>query len=371
MSDGSSRTLPVAPVESATAVIDEGAMPSNVAGVAGMSDQAGQYEIDAHIAKYQSAGPKERAKGERIAAAFESNREQSKRHGEMGAFIRRVAAIAELRESQTRALWKKLQRFELGLWGAVCTPCRTKRKSFVDSRPEIAAAATGHILERRDHISDANVWRLVQIQFGLEDRQQEAVERWCRKFRKQNRAKITIAVNPDRARSLYLPAHGRSDEGVTEFLEEGQLDGSPSDTFTISTRSGRMRLLVLIDTLTRLPVVIVAPSESGEAAGRLIIKANRILGMFRRIKTDHGSGFKSERMRISLARAGVEFLELALPYSGHLKPIVESFIRELQRFLELTLGFGGHNVSQRQALRGHRSMADRRGRSDVELLGAT
>jgi hypothetical protein len=189
VSDGS-RILPVAPVESATAVIDEGAMPSNVAGAAGMCDQASQFAIDAEIAKHENASPKERTKGERYARAFEFIVDQPKAHGKRMQVYRRAGEMAGLGESHIRELWKikRIWRYPRGMWPAVLTPHRSKRKSFVDSNPEIAAVAAGVILERRSQISDVDVWRVVRAKFEFEDdRHQEAVERWCRRFRKIHR----------------------------------------------------------------------------------------------------------------------------------------------------------------------------------------
>ena len=335
----------------------------------GISDRARQSDIDAHIAKFEKASKKERATGKDYAAAFISN--GATRNADLTAgTLCAIAQMAGLKRSQISKLWDRIRDLDDRLWAAALTPYRTRRRLWLDENPEMAEFAAGVFLDRRGHVSDAAIWDVVRAKFNLEKRQQESVEWWVRRFRIKHRAKIIIACNPDRARSLFLPAHGKSDEGIEDFLEEGQLDGSPSDSLTISTRSGRRRLIAIIDVYTRLPVVVVAPAESTAATGRLIIKANRRYGIFRRILTDHGSGFVSELMRMFLAAAGVECLDRTGKYSPQGKGIVEAFIRELQRFLELTLGFAGHDVSQRRNLRGHLSMSARRGKLDVEILDA-
>jgi len=278
--------------------------------------------------------------------------------------------MAGLKQSRIRKLWKKVQRFDSGLWTAVVTPCRGKRKSFVDCHAEIAEFMAGVVLERRDHVSDAAVWAVTQAKFGLEDRLRESCKRSCRRFRKKHRAKIIIATHPDRARSLFMPAYGRSVEHVSDFLEVVQLDGSPLDSLTTSTASGRRQALIMVDSVTRLGAWVIAPSESTLAAGRLMIKFFRLFGLPHTIRTDHGSGFISEAMRIFLARAGVECLDLANKYAPQGKAIAEAFVHEIQRFTELTNGFAGHSVADRQALRGYVSMANRRGKPDSKVLGA-
>jgi transposase InsO family protein len=352
-----------------------GAMPVPADATAGTSDRASQSEIREVLAAFESAKPKAKAKGERRAGAME--------------FIGTELATSELRArdlttriyphaagmvgvslSVVRDLWQKVQRFDRGLWAAVLTPKKPERKSFIARHPEIADFAKGVFFERSGHISNTYLWDVTRAKFGLEERRRKTFERWARNFRKTNAAKILIATNPDAAKSRLMPAHGRMDENVTDFLELVELDGSPSDGLTISTRTGRRRLLMMIDKHTRIPAVVLAPSESTEAAGRLFIKFQRKFGLPRTLRTDHGSGFISTRMKAFLTGAGVECLEVAHAYSGNRKPFVEAFVRAVQRFLTLTPGYAGASVSQRQALRARVSMSARRGRSDPELLGA-
>jgi hypothetical protein len=197
---------------------------------------------------------------------------------------------------------------------------------------------------------------------------QKAVERWCRNYRKKYRARITIAVNPDRSKSYFAPAYGRQNEAVQDFLECVELDGSPADRLT--TKSGhRRRLIAMIDKLTKLPVVIVAPSESTAAFGRLLVKGHRIFrGLPQRIRTDHGSGFVSQAARIGLAQAAVK-IELATKYEPRGKGTIEAFMHALQRHMELTKGFAGHDPVQRAKLRAFFSMSQRRGLSEADTIG--
>ena len=299
------------------APVSEGATPSPIAdGATGSSGRASQLEIDAVVAAYEIAKPKARARGEGYVPAFEFIDDQSKAHGEKMEVYRRAAVMAGLKPSRVRELWQKgVRRFPRALYAAVLTPRRTKRESFIDRSPEIAAFLTGLILERRNHISNADAWRVTQAEFGLAQGYQESVERWCRRFRRKNGAKITIATHPDRARSLHMPAHGRTDEDVSDFLEICQIDGSPLDALTI--RPGRRHCIAMVDSLTRLGTWVIASSESALATGRLIIKFNRLFGMPRTIRTDHGSGFISQQMRIFLAGAGVQFHEVKGPYASY------------------------------------------------------
>jgi hypothetical protein len=206
-----STKLPAA-AETTTFGLERGILPASaISGIdvaAGIPDRAGEHEVNFHVAKYALASPKMRAKGECYAVAMKFIQGQSKHHGELTPAYRHAAVMARLKWTQIRDLWKRVQRFDDGVWAAVLTPFRSKRKSVVDCYPEIAEFAAGVILERRNHISDAAVWTVVQAKFGLEDRCRESVERWCRRFRTKHRAKIIIATHPDRARSLFMPAYG-------------------------------------------------------------------------------------------------------------------------------------------------------------------
>jgi putative transposase len=358
------------------AATDAGATPAIAEAAAGTSKRASQSEIDAVVAAFEIAKPKARATGERRAAAMEFIRHHDLANGELRArdlttrVYPRAAEMAAVGRSSIGDFWRKVQPFEVGLWPAVLTPKKPLRKSFMARHPEIADFAKGVVLERSGHISDTYLWAVTAAKFGLSEQRRETFERWARNFRKTNAPSILIGTNPDAARSRFMPAHGRMDEHVTDFLELVELDGSPSDGLTISTRSGRRRLLMKIDKLTRIPVVVLAPSESTAATGRLIIKFQRILGLPRTIRTDRGAGFISSAMRVFLTSIGIACLEVAPAYRGDRKPHIESFVRAVQRFLSLTPGYAGASVAQRQALRGRVPMSARRGRSDSEILGA-
>jgi putative transposase len=370
--------LPVAAEGGGEAIVvtrPAGAMPAPVDAATGTSFRASRSEIDTIVARFEIAKAKARAKGERRAEAMEFIRNElaNNKMRARDLTTRLYPAAAEMAGvgiTRIKTFWQRVQRFDPGLWPAVLTPSKPVRGSFMARHPEIADFARGVFYERVGQLSDTHLFDVTAAKFGLVESRRETFERWARNFRKTDAAKITIATNPDRAKSLYLPAYGRMDHSVSDFLELVELDGSPSDSLTISTRTGRRRLLMMIDKLTRIPVVVVAPSESSAASGRLTIKFQRILGVPRTIRSDHGSGFISTGNKVFLTSIGVECLECALAYSGNRKPFIEAFVRAVQRFLSLTLGYAGASVGQRQALRGRVPMSARRGRSDAEILGA-
>jgi putative transposase len=192
------------------------------------------------------------------------------------------------------------------------------------------------------------------------------IKRFIRDFRSAHRVELDWITSPDAARSKYGAAFGDFSSGVTGYLQIVELDGSPADVMTLS---GRRRLIAMVDVFTRKAWVIVAPSESTDATGRLFVKllTARDGGVPALVRTDNGSGFCSTRLRSFASDLGIEIANVA-PYRGDLKPFVESMIREIQRICAMLPGYAGRSVQMRERLRGRLTMAQRRGLSEQEIL---
>jgi putative transposase len=175
-----------------------------------------------------------------------------------------------------------------------------------------------------------------------------------------------MATNPDAAKSRLRPAFGSKSDGLSPF-DLAELDGTPSDALVVDTASGRCHILGMPDAASRAAVAVVEDGESTDAATRLFVKYATELGLPRAIRTDRGAGFKSARMRSFLDRMEIA-LEIVPPFSGDKKPFAEALMRRISQFLELEAGFAGHNVAERVRLRGRLSMAQRRGKSERDIL---
>lgn len=239
------------------------------------------------------------------------------------------------------------------------------RKHFLQRNPDIEQFLIAAIIERRDLITNADLWDLAQRRFELPGQHRRQVIRWCRSWRADHKLEVAIATNPDRATGAYMPAYGDMAQDVVRFLQRAELDGSPFDLLTLN---GVVRVVVIEDVWSRFGVAILAPSESADATGRLLAKFFRRLGIPDEIVTDNGSGFVSERISQLLRNdLRIEYRSVK-PYSGYLKPFIESYVRMVQRHAALMPGAKGRNVAQRDQLRGALTMAERRGKAEHEIL---
>jgi putative transposase len=278
-------------------------------------------------------------------------------------------------DAETRRLIPKIAEPTLRKWrraqaeASATAPATRKRGRKSSLTPEVAEFLGAAALERRNQISAENLGRLAQAQFDLPPAQRFAVRRWLSSWRKAHRVELTIALNPDAARSRYMPAFGRADAGVEGFLDLVELDGSPSDFLFAD---GAFQLLLVIDVKTRIWRGLFAQRESGAATTLLLARFMHEIGVPRVLRTDNGAAFKSRRVRAFLTGALHVEIDHVPPYSGWKKPFVEALVRRVQHgFAELAPGFKGHNVAERQALRALPGMAGRRGKGDGEILGAT
>jgi hypothetical protein len=110
--------------------------------------------------------------------------------------------------STVKACWAIAWRFRAHrhLWLHALTPPPPNRKSFIDHHPELSAFLMAVIIERKNQIGDGWLWRVAQAKFNLPATREQTIKRECRLLKEKFKVEIAIATNPDRARSLYMPA---------------------------------------------------------------------------------------------------------------------------------------------------------------------
>jgi transposase InsO family protein len=238
---------------------------------------------------------------------------------------------------------------------------------LIERTPELASWLIEQDLRTGGRVSFYEIAMGAAAEFNVAAPSLSQVRRFLNRFRAEKRVEREHLLNPDRARSRFMPAFGNASAGITEFLQRVELDGSPSDLVTLS--GTRRRLLFMTDVFTRLRWALVAPSESSEATGRLLAKVftHPSGGVPAQIGTDNGSGFISRRIRALLHDLDID-LDVALPYRGDLKPFAESTVHYVQQRLAMLPGYTGRDVAQRQEIRGRLAMANRRGKSEAEIL---
>lgn len=243
---------------------------------------------------------------------------------------------------------------------------KRKGSGHIDQNPDLREWIVAYELRHAAKpVGAPMILKAMRAEFGDRAPSLGQIRRFARAFRRDYKVEIAFATNPDHARSAYGAAFGRASEEATEYLQIVELDGSPTD---IRTLSGRRQLIIMTDVFTRMRWAIVAPSESTDSTGRLICRLLTQVGVPAKIRTDNGAGFTSVRMRAFLEDDLKIHLDPMLPYRGDLKPFVESSVRYAQRMFATLPGYAGRSVAQRDKLRSRLSMAERRGKSEDDIL---
>jgi putative transposase len=237
----------------------------------------------------------------------------------------------------------------------------------IDRDAAIHAWLSAHAIKYQGRVSAHDLTMGLCAEFGVDAASYDQVKRWLRDFYASHRVELAWINSPDRARGQFGVAFGDMSQGVEDYLQIVELDGSPADVMTLS--GSRRQLIVVKDVFSRMMWAIVAPSESAEHTARLFCRlfTHERGGLPALVRTDNGSGFVSARLRGFLGAVGVEIKPVAR-YRGDLKPFVESGVRYIQRIFGLMPGFLGHNLEDRARMRGRVAMKDRRGRGEAELL---
>lgn len=176
---------------------------------------------------------------------------------------------------------------------------------------------------------------------------------------------LTKATDPDRYRSHMRLAGTGSLRHVNEPNSLWQIDASPMDALCTD---GRHAIYICIDIATRRPTIYVTKTPRAEAVGLLLRKAILAWGVPAEIKTDNGSDFTAKASERLLLNLGIE-RTLSDAYSPEQKVHVERLIKTFQhQAVRDVPGFVGHNVTQRKAIEGRKSFAQRLGEDEADTF---
>ncbi|WP_143428904.1 DDE-type integrase/transposase/recombinase [Helicobacter sp. 12S02634-8] len=187
--------------------------------------------------------------------------------------------------------------------------------------------------------------------------------------------KLLVEGGESKLDSHMMPSIGDASWAVGSINEIVEIDASPIDVIldvprlcrdynydidTMEVIQARYSLISLIDVYSRVCVFHICESENSLGVARAIAKYILTYGKPKIIKGDNGRAFKSKYIQEVCLKLGIDFLHTA-PYSGWLKPYVESNFKKLQhKAVELMAGYIGHNVAQRKAIEEFNSRKERR-----------
>lgn len=267
--------------------------------------------------------------------------------------------------------WKTLQRWRSGfrrhgVAGLEDARSRNGRAPTLDTDPEMAEVAEGQLWAKWPHVSASQIKRTIET--DLPDRKApsvRAIQRWIGKWVEKNRGALSAVTNPDGHRSKRRPAFGTADSEIVKLNQLWELDSTRIDI--ICADGKRHSLVAAIDVWSRRARCLVAPQSSSAAISALVRRCILEWGVPTQVATDEGADYTSKHLRRALADLKVAHIVLP-PYSPEKKPFVERFIGTISRDLfSQLLGFVGHSVADREAIRSRHSFAGRRGKGVTDI----
>lgn len=234
---------------------------------------------------------------------------------------------------------------------------RGRPKGIAVLSDEMKEMTIRYVLRRDVHLNGAGIYANLQHAFGSSLPSYNTVDRFITQWKEQNSLMWEIRVNPDRAKSHFMPAFGDMSEKAKWKNHVWELDGTVAD---VVTNDGRRWLIVgAIDVYSRRVVMSLEESNTSYALARNIRKAILKLGIPDQVVTDNGKDYTSNHFASVCFSLGVEQV-IVPPFSGDRKPHIERFFgtmaRELFREIE---GFCGHSVSERQSIQAGLSFQQR------------
>lgn len=234
---------------------------------------------------------------------------------------------------------------------------RGRPKGITKLTQEMKDMIVRYVLRRDVHLNGAGIYANLQHAFGASLPSYNTVDRFIAQWKEQNSLIWEMRVNPDRAKSHFMPAFGDMSEKAKWKNHVWELDGTVAD---VVTNDGRRWLIVgAIDVYSRRVVMSLEESNTSYALARNIRKAILKLGIPDQVVTDNGKDYTSNHFASVCFSLGVEQV-IVPPFSGDRKPHIERFFgtmaRELFREIE---GFCGHSVSERQAIQAGLSFQQR------------
>lgn len=205
-----------------------------------------------------------------------------------------------------------------------------------------------YLLRRDVHLNISGIYANLKHAFGDELPSMTTVDRFITQWKEENSLIWQMRLNPDKAKSHYMPAFGDMSEKAKFKNHVWELDGTVAD---VITSDGRRWLIVgAIDVFSRRVVMSLEESNTSYALARNIRKAIIKLGIPDQVVTDNGKDYTSNHFASVCFSLGIEQI-IVPPFSGDRKPHIERFFgtmaRELFREIE---GFCGHSVTERQAI---------------------
>jgi transposase InsO family protein len=175
------------------------------------------------------------------------------------------------------------------------------------------------------------------------------MQQWCKEWRESNKELCTFISNKDKWKNAFRIAMGDAACLVDGLNQEWEMDSTPSDL--ILSDGKRHCIVACIDVYSRRVKFHVSRTSTAHAVAACLQKAIIAWGVPDLVRTDNGRDYTSKHIANVLYDLHIVH-DVCNPFSPEEKPFVERVFRTLlhDNFTKL-IGYTGHNVAQREAIR--------------------
>ena len=240
-----------------------------------------------------------------------------------------------------------------GMWGLAD---KYQSRSGSTSIPEEQQEFLASLRVEHPHFSSTKMMAALNARFQPPLPSYDAVNRWIRRWEKENAELLLYLTNPDAWKNKYMVAYGDASEVVVRLNQIWEADSTPGDLLLID---GRHTIIGIIDVFTRRMRLLVSPTSKSSAIGSLLRRCILLWGICEILKTDNGQDYVAVYLDRLLEALEVEH-KLCPPFSPEKKPHIERGLQTMSHgIVELLPGYIGHSVADRKAIEAKDSFAKR------------
>ena len=195
-----------------------------------------------------------------------------------------------------------------------------------------------------------------EARFKIDIPSVHAINRYIKKWISEHESQWLYITNPDEWKNKYMFGAGNASELIEALNQLWEEDSTPGD---VMLTDGRHSIIGIIDVYSRRPRFLVTPTSKSESIAALnrycIINWGKPTG----VKTDNGQDYKSVYLRAVFYDLEID-QTFCPPFTPECKPHIERMLQTMSHgIVELLPGYIGHSVTERKAIEGRKTFAQR------------
>lgn len=287
-----------------------------------------------------------------------------------------IAVSTDTREREARLFPATLKRWRSrfareGAAGLAGRYCHRRGKGLIDCDTALQAVIFGMIAKSPQLIRVRRIFNLIRARHAAGEIQAvpsyPSLSGWLRRWQRDHAAELAALANPDRARGHFRFAVGVAAPDVVRPCQIWAFDNTSLEVLLlVNGQRQRWYVTTSIDYYSRRARVVLTRAPGAAATLACQRRMMRDLGPAPGVfvvneigQHDRGSEFENRRVQTADADLGIESTA-NLPHRPWQNPYIESFNKTLLHgLMEQLPGYCGHNVSEAQAIRSRKTLAQR------------